>query len=219
MSGVGLFALAGIVIRNGILLIEFIDELRERGMEVDEAVVEGGSIRMTPVILTASAAILGLIPLAIGVNIDFARMFSELNPHFYLGGDNVKFWGPSCMDHDLWIIHRYLPNLIGCAHHVYARSQSACAVEENCSLGQVFVELRRYGCLKNHESYFGNIVETQNFTSLRWVNYYPISLILLHLNPQLIQLLLINRCRRIHHQVAAAGSFRVSNNIADCFAA
>jgi multidrug efflux pump len=94
MSGVGLFALAGIVIRNGILLIEFIDELRERGLEVDEAVVEGGSIRMTPVILTASAAILGLIPLAIGVNMDFATLFREFNPHFYLGGDNVKFWGP-----------------------------------------------------------------------------------------------------------------------------
>jgi multidrug efflux pump len=94
MSGVGIFALAGIVIRNGILLIEFIDELRERGMEVDEAVVEGGAIRMTPVILTASAAILGLIPLAIGLNMDFATLFSQLKPHFYLGGDNVKFWGP-----------------------------------------------------------------------------------------------------------------------------
>ncbi len=94
MSGVGIFALAGIVIRNGILLIEFIDELRERGLEVNEAVVEGGAIRMTPVILTASAAILGLIPLAIGLNMDFATLFSEFNAHFYLGGDNVKFWGP-----------------------------------------------------------------------------------------------------------------------------
>jgi multidrug efflux pump subunit AcrB len=94
MTGVGIFALAGIVIRNGILLIEFIDELRERGLEVDEAVVEGGATRMTPVILTASAAILGLIPLAIGLNMDFATLFSEFNAHFYLGGDNVKFWGP-----------------------------------------------------------------------------------------------------------------------------
>lgn len=94
MTGVGVFALAGIVIRNGILLIEFIDELRERGMEVNEAVIEGGATRMTPVILTAAAAILGLIPLAIGLNMDFATLFSELNPHFYLGGDNVVFWGP-----------------------------------------------------------------------------------------------------------------------------
>jgi multidrug efflux pump subunit AcrB len=49
---------------------------------------------MTPVILTASAAILGLIPLAIGLNMDFATLFSEFNAKFYLGGDNVMFWGP-----------------------------------------------------------------------------------------------------------------------------
>ncbi|MBL0309979.1 MAG: efflux RND transporter permease subunit [Bacteroidetes bacterium] len=94
MSGVGLFALAGIVIRNGILLIEFIDEMRERGSDVEEAVVEGGATRMTPVILTAAAAILGLIPLAVGLNMDFEKLFSEFNPHFYIGGDNVMFWGP-----------------------------------------------------------------------------------------------------------------------------
>lgn len=94
MSGVGVFALAGIVIRNGILLIEFIDELRERGENVVDAVVDGGATRMTPVILTASAAILGLIPLAIGLNMDFETLFSHFNGHFYLGGDNVKFWGP-----------------------------------------------------------------------------------------------------------------------------
>ncbi len=94
MTGVGIFALAGIVIRNGILLLEFIDELRGRGLEVAEAVVEGGATRMTPVILTASAAILGLIPLAIGLNMDFETLFTQLNPHFYLGGDNVVFWGP-----------------------------------------------------------------------------------------------------------------------------
>ncbi len=94
MTGVGVFALAGIVIRNGILLIEFIDELRLRGESVEDAVVDGGATRMTPVILTASAAILGLIPLAVGLNIDFATLFSEFNPKFYLGGDNVMFWGP-----------------------------------------------------------------------------------------------------------------------------
>lgn len=94
MTGVGVFALAGIVIRNGILLIEFIDELRERGEGVEDAVVDGGATRMTPVILTASAAILGLIPLAVGLNIDFAKLFSEFKPEFYLGGDNVMFWGP-----------------------------------------------------------------------------------------------------------------------------
>jgi multidrug efflux pump subunit AcrB len=94
MTGVGIFALAGIVIRNGILMIEFIDELRARGMTVEDAISEGASTRITPVILTASAAILGLIPLAIGVNIDFNGLFSSLEPHFFLGGDNVAFWGP-----------------------------------------------------------------------------------------------------------------------------
>ena len=94
MTGVGIFALAGIVIRNGILLIEFIDELRERGLTVVEAVIEGGATRMTPVILTASAAILGLVPLAIGLNMDFATLFSEFDAKFYIGGDNVAFWGP-----------------------------------------------------------------------------------------------------------------------------
>ena len=94
MTGVGFFALSGIVIRNGILLIEFIDELRQRGYTVKDAVVEGGAIRMTPVILTAMSAVLGLIPLAIGLNIDFEKLFSEFNPHVYLGGDNVAFWGP-----------------------------------------------------------------------------------------------------------------------------
>ncbi len=94
MTGVGFFALSGIVIRNGILLIEFIDELRQRGYSVKDAVVEGGAIRMTPVILTAMSAILGLIPLAIGLNIDFETLFSQFKPHLYLGGDNVAFWGP-----------------------------------------------------------------------------------------------------------------------------
>ncbi|MBL7799506.1 MAG: efflux RND transporter permease subunit [Chitinophagales bacterium] len=94
MTGVGFFSLAGIVIRNGILLIEFIDELRARGKNVEDAIVEGGATRITPVILTAMSAILGLIPLAIGLNIDFESLFSEFNPHFYIGGDNVSFWGP-----------------------------------------------------------------------------------------------------------------------------
>jgi multidrug efflux pump subunit AcrB len=94
MTGVGIFSLAGIVIRNGILLIEFIDELRDRGFEERDAIAIGGSTRITPVILTASAAILGLIPLAIGVNLDFEGLLARLEPHFFLGGDNVAFWGP-----------------------------------------------------------------------------------------------------------------------------
>ncbi|GAA4455141.1 efflux RND transporter permease subunit [Rurimicrobium arvi] len=94
MSGIGIVALAGIVVRNGILLIEFMDLMLKEGMEPFDAVVEAGRTRMTPVILTATAAILGLIPLAIGLNIDFVSLFRHLNPHIFLGGDSVAFWGP-----------------------------------------------------------------------------------------------------------------------------
>lgn len=94
MTGIGIVALGGIVVRNGILLVEFTDVLMERGMEVREAVIEAGKTRMTPVILTATATMLGLIPLAVGLNIDFVTLFSELNPNLYFGGDNVAFWGP-----------------------------------------------------------------------------------------------------------------------------
>src|SRR5690606_26108114 len=94
MSGVGIIALAGIVVRNGILLVEFADLMIEQGMTVKEAVIEAGRTRMTPVLLTATATMLGLIPLAVGLNIDFATLFSEFNPHLYFGGDNVAFWGP-----------------------------------------------------------------------------------------------------------------------------
>ncbi len=94
MSGVGVLALAGIVVRNGILLVEFSDLLVAQGMELKEAVAEAAKTRMTPVILTALAATLGLIPLAVGLNIDFVALFTELNPHIFFGGDNVAFWGP-----------------------------------------------------------------------------------------------------------------------------
>lgn len=94
MSGVGIIALAGIVVRNGILLVEFTDLLREKGVPVFDAIVEAGRTRMTPVLLTAFATILGLIPLAVGLNIDFQKLFATGNPHIYFGGDNTAFWGP-----------------------------------------------------------------------------------------------------------------------------
>jgi multidrug efflux pump len=94
MTGLGVVALGGIVVRNGILIVEFADRLKERGMRTREAIVGAGKTRITPVVLTATATMLGLVPLAVGLNIDFVRMFSELNPHIYFGGDNVKFWGP-----------------------------------------------------------------------------------------------------------------------------
>jgi multidrug efflux pump subunit AcrB len=94
MSGVGIMALAGIVVRNGILLVEFTDLLISQGIELKEAVIEAARTRMTPVLLTAMAATLGLIPLAVGLNIDFVKLFTEFNPHIFFGGDNVAFWGP-----------------------------------------------------------------------------------------------------------------------------
>lgn len=96
MSGIGIVALCGIVVRNGILLIEFMDMMLKEGMEPYDAIVEAGRTRMTPVLLTATAAILGLIPLAIGVNIDFAGLFRSFSPHFFIGGDSPAFWAPMC---------------------------------------------------------------------------------------------------------------------------
>jgi len=91
---VGIVGLAGIVIKNGILIIEFTDELRGRGMRTREAAIQAGKIRIIPVLLTAVATILGLLPLAIGFNIDFAGLFSHLRPNIFFGGDSVVFWGP-----------------------------------------------------------------------------------------------------------------------------
>lgn len=94
MVGVGVLGLAGIVIKNGILVIEFADELRERGLKTRDAVIQAGKIRIIPVMLTAVAAISALFPLAIGFNINFYSMFAELNPRIFFGGSSVSFWGP-----------------------------------------------------------------------------------------------------------------------------
>ena len=94
MTGLGIVGLAGIVVKNGILVIEFAEELRSRGMKTREAVVQAGKTRIIPVLLTALAAILAFIPIAVGFNINFVTLFSELNPHIFFGGDNVAFWKP-----------------------------------------------------------------------------------------------------------------------------
>ena len=94
MTGIGIIALGGIVVRNGILLVEFAEFAREGGMSLYAATVEAGRTRMTPVILTATAAILGLIPLAVGLNINFESLLSTGNPRIFFGGDNVAFFGP-----------------------------------------------------------------------------------------------------------------------------
>ncbi len=94
MTGIGVIALAGIVVRNGILLVEFTEILLKQGVPLKEAIIESGRTRMTPVLLTAAATTSGLIPLAIGMNINFVTLFTELNPHIHFGGDSVAFWGP-----------------------------------------------------------------------------------------------------------------------------
>jgi multidrug efflux pump subunit AcrB len=96
------------VVNNGVVLLDYtqllIDrkklalELPEESMlpnvEAIEAIIEGGTARLRPVILTAITTILGLIPLAIGLNIDFFSLFSQWDPKVFVGGDNVIFWGP-----------------------------------------------------------------------------------------------------------------------------
>ena len=94
MSGIGMVALMGVVVRNGILLVEFMDLMLSQGMSPYDAIVEAGRTRMTPVLLTAASAILGLVPLAIGLNIDFGSFLSTFNPHIFFGGDSASFWHP-----------------------------------------------------------------------------------------------------------------------------
>jgi multidrug efflux pump subunit AcrB len=108
MTGIGLVSLAGIVVNNAIVLIDYIgllkkNKLAEMGLPEDallpvrqatECVVEAGKTRLRPVLLTAITTILGLVPMAIGLNIDFAGAISNFNPDIYFGGDNVIMWGP-----------------------------------------------------------------------------------------------------------------------------
>ena len=94
MVAVGIVGLAGIVVKNAILLIEFTDELRGRGIRTKEAIVQAGKIRIIPVLLTALATMLGLLPLAVGLNMNWVSLFQHLDPKIFMGGDSVVFWGP-----------------------------------------------------------------------------------------------------------------------------
>ena len=95
MTGVGLISLAGIVVNNAIVLIDYIDVLRSRdGLGIREALIRGGQVRFRPVILTAVTTALGLVPLAIGLNFDFVGLFTKLNPDLYWGGMQAAWWGP-----------------------------------------------------------------------------------------------------------------------------
>ena len=108
MTMVGIIALAGIVVNNGVVLLDYTELLISRRKLQDgvsesnylpleslyETVVKAGKARLRPVLLTAITTILGLIPLAIGLNINFFTLFSDFDANIYMGGDNVVFWGP-----------------------------------------------------------------------------------------------------------------------------
>ena len=108
MTMIGIISLAGIVVNNAIVLIDYINLIIKRKkakLKIDladklnkqqllECVVEGGKTRLRPVLLTAITTILGLLPLALGININFRTLITQLNPNFYIGGENVAFWGP-----------------------------------------------------------------------------------------------------------------------------
>ena len=107
MTMIGVISLAGIVVNNAIVLIDYTNLIMKRkrleqNLEpgtltkelIYESIVEGGKTRLRPVLLTAITTILGLLPLAIGININFMTLFTEFDPQFYIGGENVVFWGP-----------------------------------------------------------------------------------------------------------------------------
>ncbi|MAY52753.1 MAG: copper transporter [Flavobacteriaceae bacterium] len=108
MTMMGIISLAGIVVNNGVVLLDYAQLLIDRKknqLNIDEdeylekedllaSIIKAGKARLRPVLLTAITTILGLIPLAIGLNIDFFSLFSEFDPKIYMGGDNVIFWGP-----------------------------------------------------------------------------------------------------------------------------
>ncbi|MCR1023400.1 efflux RND transporter permease subunit [Cellulophaga baltica] len=108
MTMVGIISLAGIVVNNGVVLLDYAQLLIDRKKndldledadyleteDLYESIVKAGKARLRPVLLTAITTILGLIPLAIGLNINFFTLFADFNPNIYMGGDNVIFWGP-----------------------------------------------------------------------------------------------------------------------------
>jgi len=108
MTMVGIISLAGIVVNNGVVLLDYTQLLIDRYQQkhniehpqlipdgvFHELIIQAGKARLRPVLLTAITTVLGLIPLAIGFNMDFFSLFSEFDPKIYFGGDNVIFWGP-----------------------------------------------------------------------------------------------------------------------------
>lgn len=94
MPFIGVISLAGIVVNNNIVLIDYMIQLRDRGYKKQEAIIEAGATRLRPVLLTALTTVLGLIPLVFGLNIDFVGFIYNFEPNFQLGSANTQFWGP-----------------------------------------------------------------------------------------------------------------------------
>ncbi len=108
MTMIGIISLAGVVVNNAIVLIDYTNLLfdrRKRELELGEddllpfaeivpLIIKGGRTRLRPVLLTAITTVLGLLPLAIGINVDFVSLLAEYDPKIYIGGDNNIFWKP-----------------------------------------------------------------------------------------------------------------------------
>ncbi|MDQ7041245.1 MAG: efflux RND transporter permease subunit [Rhodothermus sp.] len=94
MTFIGLISLAGIVVNNNIVLIDYTIQLQQRGLSKHDAIIEAGATRLRPVILTALTTIIGLVPLTFGINIDFVGLLLDWNPNFQIGSENTQFWGP-----------------------------------------------------------------------------------------------------------------------------
>ena len=108
MTGVGIISLAGVVVNNAIVLIDYTELLSSKAREqlglaakavlpkdvMFQIITEAGATRLRPVLLTAITTILGLVPLAIGLNFNFFTLVTDLDPQIFIGGDNKAFWGP-----------------------------------------------------------------------------------------------------------------------------
>lgn len=94
MTFIGIISLAGIVVNNSIVLVDYIMQLQARGLTKADAIIQGGATRLRPVLLTALTTILGLIPLTFGLNIDFVGLITALKPAIQFGSENTQFWGP-----------------------------------------------------------------------------------------------------------------------------
>ncbi len=145
MTGVGVISLAGIVVNNAIVLVDYVHVLRVRdGVDAGESLVVAGVTRFRPVMLTAITTVMGLVPLAIGLNVDYLRFYRSLNPNIFWGGAQAAWWGPMAIAVIagltlatfltlvlLPVMHSLMDDAVAFFHrHVRANGQAALAREE-----------------------------------------------------------------------------------------